>query len=99
MLTRQPSRCLSLRPTVLGFSIDASDLDGPTLRAVLKEWQMSKLARLVREDHGQDLVEYAMLLALIALVVVGGVTAFGTAISGWYDRLSTNLPGGGGAGS
>ena len=34
---------------------------------------MSKLVRrFVREDQGQDLVEYAMLLALIALVVVGG---------------------------
>ena len=32
---------------------------------------MSKLfRRLVREDDGQDLVEYAMLLALIALIVV-----------------------------
>jgi len=59
---------------------------------------MLKLARrFVREDHGQDLVEYAMLLALIALVVVGGVTAFGTAISGWYTSLAGNLPGGGGS--
>jgi pilus assembly protein Flp/PilA len=72
---------------------------GSTLRAVFKEWQMSKLARLVREDHGQDLVEYAMLLALIALVVVGGVTAFGTAISQWYTTLAGSLPGGAAAGS
>jgi len=55
--------------------------------------------RFVREDQGQDLVEYAMLLALIALVVVGGVTTFGTAISNWYTTLSGQLPGGGGAGS
>ncbi len=53
--------------------------------------------RFVREDHGQDLVEYAMLLALIALVVVGGVTAFGTAISTWYTNLSGLLPVGGGS--
>jgi pilus assembly protein Flp/PilA len=53
--------------------------------------------RFVREDHGQDLVEYAMLLALIALVVVGGVTAFGTAISTWYTNLAGALPGGGGS--
>jgi pilus assembly protein Flp/PilA len=50
---------------------------------------MSPLVRrLVRDDDGQDLVEYAMLLALIALVVVGGVTTFGTAISNWYTTLS-----------
>jgi pilus assembly protein Flp/PilA len=53
--------------------------------------------RLIREDHGQDLVEYAMLLALIALVVVGGVTAFGTAISTWYTTLSGRLPTGAGS--
>jgi pilus assembly protein Flp/PilA len=57
---------------------------------------MSKLTRrFVHEDQGQDLVEYAMLLALIALVVVGGVTTFGTAISGWYAALAGSLPGGG----
>jgi pilus assembly protein Flp/PilA len=56
---------------------------------------MSQLIRrFVREDQGQDLVEYAMLLALIALVVVGGVTTFGNAISTWYTTLSGRLPGG-----
>jgi pilus assembly protein Flp/PilA len=59
---------------------------------------MSQLVRrLIRDDHGQDLVEYAMLLALIALVVVGGVTTFGTAISNWYTTLSGALPTGGGS--
>jgi pilus assembly protein Flp/PilA len=55
--------------------------------------------RFVREDQGQDLVEYAMLLALIALIVVAGVGTFGQAINTWYANLSTTLPGGGGAGS
>ena len=37
------------------------------------------LISLVRDDQGQDLVEYAMLVALIAIVCVGGVTTFGGA--------------------
>jgi pilus assembly protein Flp/PilA len=56
---------------------------------------MSQLiGRFIREEQGQDLVEYAMLLALIALVVAAGVGAFGTAINTWFQTLSTTLPGG-----
>ena len=32
-------------------------------------------------EHGQDLLEYALLVALIALVAVGAVTAVGTTIN------------------
>jgi Flp pilus assembly pilin Flp len=70
-------------------------------------WQISQNAggvqvpqwvgRLIRDDHAQDLVEYAMLLALIALVVVGGVTVFGTTISNGYTTLSGSFGFGGGS--
>jgi pilus assembly protein Flp/PilA len=50
------------------------------------------LQRFVREDDGQDLVEYAMLIALIALAVVAGVGALATAINGQYNRISTSSP-------
>ena len=46
----------------------------------------------MREDDGQDLVEYAMLVALIAIVCVGGVTALGTALNNWYNSVSTQIP-------
>lgn len=38
------------------------------------------LTRLVRADHGQDLVEYGMLAALIAVVAVGAVASLGNQI-------------------
>jgi Flp pilus assembly pilin Flp len=37
-------------------------------------------ARLSREQDGQDLLEYALLCALIALVAIGAVTTVGTTI-------------------
>jgi Flp pilus assembly pilin Flp len=37
--------------------------------------------RLVREDTGQDLVEYGILAALIAVVVMAGVATLGTQIN------------------
>jgi Flp pilus assembly pilin Flp len=39
------------------------------------------LGRLARTDDGQDLLEYAMLCALIALVAVGAVTQVGNTIN------------------
>jgi pilus assembly protein Flp/PilA len=48
--------------------------------------------RFVRDDQGQDLVEYAMLLALIAVVVAVGVTAFGGALADFYNGLFARIP-------
>jgi Flp pilus assembly pilin Flp len=42
------------------------------------------IARLVREDAGQDLVEYAFLVGLIALVAFVGVQALGVKINNYY---------------
>ena len=39
---------------------------------------------ILRDDSGQDLLEYALLVALIALVAVGAVTAVGTNINGVF---------------
>jgi len=38
------------------------------------------IKRLARETEGQDLLEYALLCALIALVVFAGVSALGDTI-------------------
>ena len=47
--------------------------------------------RFVREEEGQDLIEYAMLATLIALV--GGATAatLGTNLSAWYTTMGTRV--------
>jgi Flp pilus assembly pilin Flp len=37
--------------------------------------------RRVREDGGQDLLEYAFLAALIAVVVIAGVTSLGNTVN------------------
>lgn len=43
-------------------------------------------------DAGQDLAEYAILIGLIALVVVGAVTAFGGRLVAMYDYIVATLP-------
>jgi pilus assembly protein Flp/PilA len=50
-------------------------------------------ARLVREDEGQDLVEYALLIAFIALACIVGLKSLGTAINKTYQSISSSLSG------
>jgi Flp pilus assembly pilin Flp len=39
------------------------------------------VAALVRRESGQDLIEYAMLCALIAIVAIGAITSVGNTIN------------------
>jgi len=46
------------------------------------------IARFVREEEGQDLAEYALLLALIAIVLVTAIQGLTTAISGRFGAAA-----------
>ncbi len=41
-----------------------------------------------RRDEGQDLLEYALLVALIALVAVGAVTAAGVQVNAIFGQIA-----------
>jgi Flp pilus assembly pilin Flp len=47
------------------------------------------LSMLKKNDEGQDLLEYALLVALIAIVAVGAVTTAGQTVS----QIFTNIAG------
>jgi len=47
----------------------------------------------VREDSGQDLLEYALLVGLIALVTVLAVTNAGSEINRIFTAIATSLAG------
>jgi pilus assembly protein Flp/PilA len=49
------------------------------------------IARLVRDDQGQDLIEYALLATFVALVAIVGAQALGTSLNSWYDTVSGNV--------
>jgi pilus assembly protein Flp/PilA len=53
---------------------------------------MTRLRSLVRDDSGQDLLEYALLIALIALACVVAVTAAGTAVSAVFTAIAAKIP-------
>jgi pilus assembly protein Flp/PilA len=52
---------------------------------------MSWLARFIREEDGQDVVEYGLLIATIAIVVLIGISIFGTNISAWFGALAGRI--------
>jgi pilus assembly protein Flp/PilA len=45
----------------------------------------------VRGEEGQDLLEYALLVALIALVAVGAVTAAGGSVKTIFTNIGDEL--------
>jgi Flp pilus assembly pilin Flp len=52
----------------------------------------SLIARsFVRKDEGQDLVEYALLTALIVLGAVGFLTDAGTSVANIFSNIATEL--------
>jgi pilus assembly protein Flp/PilA len=53
---------------------------------------MNKLiSRFVRDESGATAIEYGLIAALIAVVIITGVTAVGTNLSQTFNSLSTKL--------
>ena len=51
----------------------------------------AKLQLLKSGEGGQDLVEYALLVALIALVCVSGISNVASAINNVFSNISASL--------
>ncbi len=52
---------------------------------------ITRLRALARGDEGQDLLEYALLVALIALVAVGAITLAGTNVNTIFGKIAAAL--------
>jgi pilus assembly protein Flp/PilA len=49
------------------------------------------LSMLKKNDEGQDLLEYALLVALIAIVAVGAVTTAGETVSQIFTDIAGQI--------
>jgi pilus assembly protein Flp/PilA len=60
----------------------------------LRNWAVTKVVSLQsrRDEEGQGLAEYGLILALIAVVCIGALTALGTGISGALQAIVAELP-------
>ena len=56
-------------------------------------WKIrSGLQRLTQQDDGQSLVEYALVILLIAIALVASVASFSIALVGYYDSIIKSWP-------
>jgi Flp pilus assembly pilin Flp len=55
---------------------------------------LNRLRILVRSDEGQDLLEYALLVTLIALVAIGAVALAGSNVSQFFSNAAAQIPAG-----
>ncbi len=47
--------------------------------------------KFVRDEEGASLVEYGLLLSLVAVVCIAAVTALGSSISNMFTSLASNI--------
>jgi pilus assembly protein Flp/PilA len=52
------------------------------------------IARFIREDEGQDLIEYAFLAVFIALVVTVALGTLGTNLNSKFDSIASQVSSG-----
>jgi pilus assembly protein Flp/PilA len=57
----------------------------------VNEMALRVLARVQRDEEGQGLAEYGLILALIAVVCIGALTALGAGISDTLNALVAEL--------
>jgi pilus assembly protein Flp/PilA len=58
----------------------------------LKSRALARLGFYAWEDPGATAVEYGLMVAFIALVIIAGVTAFGASVKGLFDLITANPP-------
>lgn len=48
---------------------------------------MKRIRRFLRNEEGASIVEYALLVALIAVVAIGAIVLVGTRVSAIFDQI------------
>jgi len=52
---------------------------------------MALVSRLLHEEAGQDLIEYALLAAFISVAAIAAITTVGTALNSSYQTIHTQV--------
>jgi pilus assembly protein Flp/PilA len=62
----------------------------PLLQLLLR-WANRPLSSLVRREEGQGLVEYALIILLVAIAVIGAISLLGTKVGGVFNQITNGL--------
>jgi pilus assembly protein Flp/PilA len=53
--------------------------------------KLSVMFQILKDEHGQDLIEYALVVALIALAATAGMQALAAGINNAFIAIGTKL--------
>lgn len=56
-----------------------------------KLWKLSVMLQIFKDERGQDLVEYALVVALIALAATAGMSTLANDINGAFTTVGGKL--------
>ncbi len=57
---------------------------------MFKLWMM--VQKVLQKEEGQSMVEYGLIIALIAVVVIAALVVLGPKIAGLFQNVATNIP-------
>jgi pilus assembly protein Flp/PilA len=60
-------------------------------RHLQRERVMNRLANFLRDESGATAIEYGLIAALIAVVIITAVTAVGTNLSGTFNTVASSV--------
>jgi pilus assembly protein Flp/PilA len=52
---------------------------------------LTSLMSMIRDEEGATMVEYGLLVALIALVALAGITTLGTNLSSLFNNVANTI--------
>jgi pilus assembly protein Flp/PilA len=61
------------------------------MRKLLYVYPLQLIGRLCRDEKGAALVEYGILIGLIAVLCIAAVSVVGTQISSWFSFVGSSL--------
>ena len=53
---------------------------------------MERIKRFLRDEEGATMVEYALMVGLIAVVCIAAVTTLGTTVNAVFQNIASHLP-------
>jgi Flp pilus assembly pilin Flp len=67
--------------------VDVSQINQFVLRVAVK----NLFVRFVREDAGQDLIEYGLLIGIITIGTIAAIKAIGPKVAAYFNNLNAQL--------
>jgi len=65
---------------------------GNSRKGIVMNWYYGLLRKLMEKEEGQGLVEYSLILVLIAIVVFVMVKGLGGTVNNTYNTINSSMP-------